>query len=167
MMQYKDVKDKMTEEHRAVQSQHAQVQQELSSKDATLATLRGQLQQAEFQLKQASDQSQIVEIEKQELKNAYDNLKQVKEEEAERLRSSLSDRDQEIVAQKRYAEESASQMSQMRKDFDSRSQELVQRRDEHKQQAKDLQMDISRAKEDLEQCELQKAELLSQVETQA
>jgi hypothetical protein len=104
----------------------------LSSKDATLATLRGQLQQAEFQLKQASDQSQIVEIEKQELKNAYDNLKQVKKEEAERLQSSLSDRDQEIVAQKRHAEESASQMSQMRKDFDSRSQDLVQRRDEHK-----------------------------------
>jgi len=104
----------------------------LSSKDATLATLRGQLQQSEFQLKQASDQSQIIEIEKQELKNAYDNLKQVQEEEAERLQSSLSDRDQEIVAQKRHAEESASQMTQMRKDFDSRSQELVQRRDEHK-----------------------------------
>ena len=93
----------------------------MSSKDATLATLRGQLQQAEFQHKQASDQSQIAEIEKQELKNAYDNLKQAKEEEAERLRSSLSDRDQEIVAQKRYAEESASQMSHMRRDFDSRS----------------------------------------------
>ena len=57
----------------------------MSSKDAALAALRGQLQQAEFQLKQASDQSQIAEIEKQELKNAYDNLKQVKEEEAGRL----------------------------------------------------------------------------------
>ena len=65
----------------------------MSSKDAALAKLRGQLQQAEFQLKQGSDQSQIVEIEKQELKNAHDNLKQVKEEEVERLQSSLSDRD--------------------------------------------------------------------------
>jgi len=65
----------------------------LSSKDVALAKLQGQLQQAEFQLKQGSDQSQIVEIEKQELKNAHDNLKQVKEEEVERLQSSLSDRD--------------------------------------------------------------------------
>ena len=65
----------------------------MSSKDVALAKLQGQLQQAEFQLKQGSDQSQIVEIEKQELKNAHDNLKQVKEEEVERLQSSLSDRD--------------------------------------------------------------------------
>jgi hypothetical protein len=55
-------------------------------------------------------------------------------------------------------------MSQMRKDFDARSQELLQRRDEHKQLAKDLNMQISRIKEDLEQSESQNAELQSKLE---